>query len=294
MDNFGEKLRHGREDCGLSIEDVSERIGVDRERLLALEHNDFETLPADETVMLGTLHAYAECLEVEADLMIEDYFQEREKCLQKLDDALTAQATVEIAPSTVPSRVDHPSRLPRPLVLSGILVAVVGLGAWWVRSGGVAEFVTPVPASEPARIESLPPRPAAAPVVLEQAPLATATVTQSERPAPVSSESSGPNIPQYGVGIAVGDRQLIGEGSRFSKGTQVWFWTLVENGKPGDRIDHVWLHEGVEAATVSLKLGGSRWRTYSAKMLGTAGNWTVEARDEVGHVLARTEFVCID
>ena len=45
---------------------------------------------------------------------------------------------------------------------------------------------------------------------------------------------------------------------------------------------------------MSLKLGGSRWRTYSAKMLRSAGDWTVEVRDEAGQVLARTEFVCTD
>jgi len=297
MDSFGEKLRYEREDQGLSIEAVSERIGADQDRLLALERNDYDALPDNEFIMRDILRAYAECLGVEADLMIEDYLREREECLQKLDDAITAQAAVKIAPSAVPSPLDRPSNLPRTLMVSGILVAVVLLGAWWMRSGDGTEIVAPEPAREPARIESLPARPAAAPTVVEQSPRAIPAepeATRQERSAPVSAEISGPSISEYGVGTAIGNRQLIGEGRRFSQGTQVWFWTRVDNGNPGDRIDHVWLHEGVEAATVSLELGGLRWRTYSAKMLHSAGDWTVEARDEVGHVLARTEFVCID
>ena len=33
--------------------------------------------------MMDCLHAYAECLQVDADLMIEDYVRERDKCLRK-------------------------------------------------------------------------------------------------------------------------------------------------------------------------------------------------------------------
>jgi len=177
------------------------------------------------------------------------------------------------------------------------------MGSWWIGSGDGAQTVTPQPlaappvaASEPeaapAQIESLPVRPAAPPAVVEPSPLATPAETQ-----PTGQEltvDSGLNISEHGVGTAVLDRQLVGEGSRFSKGTQVWFWTRVDGGNPGDRIEHVWLHEGAETATVPLELGGSSWRTYSSKKLHLAGGWAVEARDEVGHVLARTEFVCID
>lgn len=302
MDNFGESLRHEREDSGLSVEAVSERIGADQNWLLALERNDFEALPDNETVMMDTLRAYAECLGVEADLMIGHYFREREKCLQKLEQAITAQVPLEISPSAVHPGVDRPSRLPRPLVVSGILVAVVALGAWWIWSGDGAQTVTPgplvtppvaapEPAAAPARVESLPVPLAAQPTVVEPSPVVTPTEIQ---PTQKENLGSGPGISKYGVGTAVEDRQLVGEGSRFRKGTQVWFWTRVDSGNSGDKIKHVWLHEGAEVATVPLELGGSSWRTYSSKMLHLAGGWAVEARDEVGQVLARTEFVCID
>ena len=87
MATFGEMLRSAREDRGLSIEDVSRILEVDQQRLQALERNDFATLPG-ETIMIDCLRAYADCLEVEADLMIEDYVRERDKCLQQLADAI--------------------------------------------------------------------------------------------------------------------------------------------------------------------------------------------------------------
>ena len=72
------------------------------------------------------------------------------------------------------------------------------------------------------------------------------------------------------------------------------FWTHVQGGTSGDRIDHIWFRQGVVAMRHSLEIGGSSWRTYSTKTLyaGSAGDWTVEARDEAGRLLARSTFVC--
>ncbi len=118
---------------------------------------------------------------------------------------------------------------------------------------------------------------------------------RTEIPADIVGEPAGMNIPDHGLGAAVENRQLVDENDRFSEGTAVWFWTRVEDGTPGDTIHHVWLREGVEATRISLKLGGSPWRTYSSKTLWpeSAGNWAVEARDETGRVLARREFLCV-
>ena len=71
METFGDKLRIEREHRGLTIRAVAEILGADQDRLLALERNDFEALP-DETTMVQCLHAYADCLRVDAELMIED------------------------------------------------------------------------------------------------------------------------------------------------------------------------------------------------------------------------------
>ena len=102
------------------------------------------------------------------------------------------------------------------------------------------------------------------------------------------------SIPEHGVGQGVVQRKLVGRTERFKEGDRVWYWTLIQGGAPGESIDHVWLHEGEEAFRVTLKLGGSRWRTQSYNDLnpGSEGDWAVEARNDAGRVLARQEFRC--
>ena len=89
--------------------------------------------------------------------------------------------------------------------------------------------------------------------------------------------------------------RLVGGGDRFREGTVVWFWTSVAGGRSGDKIRHVWLHQGLSVAEVDLKLKSAQWRTQSRRPLpkGLTGNWTVEARDAEGHVIASTDFTCV-
>ncbi len=110
-----------------------------------------------------------------------------------------------------------------------------------------------------------------------------------------AEEESEIRVEKHAVGASVVERELQDETDRFEEGEQAWFWTLVTGGRDGDRINHVWLHEGEEKVSVGLSIGGSRWRTYSRKNLyvGSAGKWVVEARDLEGRVLARQEFTCV-
>ena len=102
-------------------------------------------------------------------------------------------------------------------------------------------------------------------------------------------------IAEFGVGTGIENRQLVGEADRFVEGTEVWFWTRVLGGTPGETIRHVWKHEGHGSSWVPLTLGAEHWRTQSRKTLweGSAGRWAVEALDGDGRVLARREFVCV-
>jgi len=102
-------------------------------------------------------------------------------------------------------------------------------------------------------------------------------------------------VSESGVGSGVEQRSLIGISDRFRVGDQVWFWTRVTAGADGDRIRHVWLQDGEEKLSVGLTLGGSHWRTWTRKTMhpGSAGAWTVEARDVAGNVLATASFVCV-
>ncbi len=110
----------------------------------------------------------------------------------------------------------------------------------------------------------------------------------------VAQEQTGLTVPKHGVGTAVVDRELEGRGESFPEGTKVWFWTKVVGGQDGDRIRHVWSHEGQEMLRIGLSIGGSHWRTYSNKTLhaGLTGAWSVEAWDDQDRVLARQTFEC--
>ena len=308
MDTFGDRLKTEREDRGLSIQDVAEILRVDQDHLWALERNDFDALP-DEAVMMDCLHGYADCLQVDADLMIEDYVQERERSLRRLED-IAVEQVAETVPPAIPTDA---ARRPRssPWLPALVAVAIAVLAGWWMFS---RDENAPTPdtsvASSPVEPESLPSKtPADVAPTPEETPAQLAP-TQVEPPAavaptpmePPESRSADPtpapsllSITEYGVGTAVENRYLVGRNDRFTEGTRVWFWTRVQGGTRGDRIDHVWLHKGVEAMRRSMEIGGSNWRTYSAQTLypGATGDWAVEARDDAGRVLARSEFVCI-
>ncbi len=141
---------------------------------------------------------------------------------------------------------------------------------------------TPLPEPETAEVPA--PRVASTPE--------PATVTPVETPA-ASTPSvpvDGLHFPEFALGRDVRNKKLVGETDHFGEGSAAWFWTRAEGGKRGDRIEHVWLHEGESVARIGLRIGGSSWRTYSSKILRSTGEWTVEARDADGHVLARRDF----
>lgn len=68
-------------------------------------------------------------------------------------------------------------------------------------------------------------------------------------------------------------------------------WTRVTGAEAGTKISHVWIH-GADTAKVELNVGGSPWRTFSRKTIGSdaTGDWTVEVLDASGKVLATKSF----
>jgi len=293
MDTFGEKLRLEREHRGLSLQAAAEVLGVDHDRLRALERNDFRALP-DEAVMLDCLRAYAECLRVDAELMISDYVREREECLRQLADTLPHRTYA--LPSAPPvSSVERRPRFALILAASVVVVTAAILGAWWIRSpaepGARAQTSIEKPSRSVGAAPPATPSRSVSSVTVKTPPPSSEQVTKSS--IPTRLDASALSIPDFGAGTSVEGRRLVGRGDRFNEGTQVWFWTQVEGGNRGDGIEHVWLRDGVETLRIPLRIGGARWRTYSAKTLRTAGDWAVEARDGAGRVLARSEFACV-
>ncbi len=305
METFGQKLRQAIASRGLTIEQVAQVTGLGMQKIRALEADDFSGL-GDDGAIVESLRALARVLEVDADEVIADYRRERQRA------APAAPApTGEDEETAAPSR---PGRMASPVVPAAIILAVAAVTlVVWLRSPGssTAPPATPSSSTVPA------PAPTQAPAAEE---MSAAEQTQEPNPEPSLPVEAAPepatvpppampavkpseippaspallSIPKHGVGRNVVNHELVGRAERFSVGSRVWYWTLVEGGTPGMRIDHVWMREGVEVARVPLRIGSSHWRTKSYKSLkpGSEGNWAVEARDEDGHVLARREFRC--
>jgi cytoskeletal protein RodZ len=108
-----------------------------------------------------------------------------------------------------------------------------------------------------------------------------------------TAASAGITVSEFGVGRRIVNRRLEDRGRSFEEGSVVLFQTRVVGGSPGENIRHVWLRDGRAVQTVDLALGGTHWRTHSRKTLWGTGEWTVEARDPDGTVLARASFVCV-
>ena len=291
MESFGRKLKQVIESQGLRIEDVAEATGLSLEQLQALLHDDLDALPNDDVVLRG-LRSFARLVQVDEDQVIDDYRRERRS------RPVEVSSKVEIVKPPVailPEEMTKPLRSRR--VAIGTL-AIVGLAAvtfvLWVR-----------PAAAPASGRPSVDQSEMLPVVHEtsEAPadLPGSQTSEPLRPlSPPSSPGLSPttkvdlSIREHGVGRDIVSHDLAGESRRFKEGERVWFWTRVEGGTTGGSIQHVWIHEAEIEGRVSLRIGGASWRTQSYKDLnaGSAGKWVVEARDDAGRVLARSEFRC--
>jgi len=328
MSPIGERLRSGREEKGASRVDVSQETKIAVHHLAALEYSDFKELP-DVVHVKGYVRAYAEYLGLEPTAVLEEFLAEYEaQCPSRGEDPRD-EVVRRMSKMLGGSQSRRSGRL-LPVAAAGALVLValiVWLGWLWLGPDGESGAL----ATAPSRVESAPvesgestsaesgatestareqepepqqfvvfrepeterPEPAeeAAAGPVTPAPAVTATTPEPAAPAPAGRLS----VTQYGVGTGVTNRRLTGESNRFAPGSKVAFFTRVVGGRSGDTIRHVWRHEGNEIASIPLRIGSANWRTYSLKTMyaGSAGAWTVEAVDEEGNVLARSEFDCL-
>jgi cytoskeleton protein RodZ len=322
MASLGDTLRQARKKRRVAIRDVARETRIDARYLAALEKNELHKLPGG-AFDRGYVRSYAQFLGLDPDELAQIYDQEVEKQRRAGKMPEPVDLVEEIRGS-----VGHRSLPSAPAlgwwVLAIAAAAVIGLAiaVWlWTRAGTDARAPSPEPAT--ARVEAEPATSASPPDEEGPPREETPDAPSPDRPEPDSSGASpsppvasatepperrggtvepgrpdpGPpiSVPESGVGTEVVDRQLTGESRRFEEGGSVYFWTRVVGGEPGQRIRHVWRHEGERVGFVPLELGGSHWRTYSRRDLpaGKTGRWTVEAVDGEGRVLASHSFLCV-
>ena len=319
IDTFGNRLRQERERLGITLDEVAKATKVAPHLLEALEGNDFARLPGGP-FNKGFVRAYARFVGLDPEATVAAYA--REEKAQGLSTPDAEREPWRPLSRFVEFRVEDDRKTLvldwaalQKVLLAGIAVGLVASSAWiLLRIGsdgkpalGASSPGTPTPdarapgatpAGSAARdAES---HPAAGPIepftgsgtAASRSPSSTPSRSSRVPGAPPASRLS---VSESGVGTAVVNRQLLGQGDRFEEGTRIWFWTRTVGGKAGDRLRHVWLHKGRPVASHERTVGGSHWRNFSRHTLGagSGGRWAVEARDASDRVLARQEFTCV-
>lgn len=253
----GRRLKDERERRDLQRVDVSRATKIYVHHLAALEFGRYDDLP-DERVVESYVRAYAEQVGLDGEALVRDLRVER---------GLPGPEP----PPAPPARSHRAWWL---FAGGAVVLAAIAIG-WSGKPERSAEVVAPRAAPPPPPA----PEPIPDPVLEAPAPDPDPTLT----------------VAAHGVGTGVVDHRLVGAGDRFSVGTEVWFWTDVRGAAPGATIRHLWIHEGRRVFELPLRLGGASWRTQSSRPLraGSAGAWTVEARDERGRTVARDTFECV-
>jgi transcriptional regulator with XRE-family HTH domain len=282
----GQRLKAERERRGLAYVNVARATGVYIHHLAAIEFGRYDELP-DPDAVDAHVYAYATYLGLDGAAIVVDLRRERGLPARTLD---------------IPKvRVRRHRRLPSRWVAAPVFLAILALALWWaLRPAAPPEGPPPERPAPTASVPTLPaeppPEPSETPVPEPPAEPPT-PATSAAPPETTASMEEAPtlSISEHGVGRGIENHRLIQPDDRFEVGTQVWFWTRVTGGSPGDRIHHVWLREGREVQSLTLPIGASSWRTHSSKSLlpGSAGSWVVEARDDEGNVLARDAFACV-
>lgn len=208
---IGATLREARIRKGLELADCEQATRIRSRYLRALEEERFDAIPAPVYVR-SFLRTYAELLEVDADLLLDEYTFRFEP------EPAVREHEVRPLPPKRPRRRMPGGQLSW-VALGGVL-AVVALV--WVGAGSEERAAIPLPPSEPAGAPAAP-APPPAPV----APVAPTTPA----PTPLAPLAPAPQPPPRGVVLA-----LTGAGESGSyvevrrkgpQGEPVWTGTLL-------------------------------------------------------------------
>jgi cytoskeletal protein RodZ len=323
MAGFGEKLKGIRESHGVTIEEISRKTRIHSSYLEAVERDDIEVLPGPAYVKFY-IRAYAEVIGFDAAALIREYDLEqaaaepgdvaeapppdhewkealrksraeasarRMEALEEREEELEPEEVVEeeaeeepvliLPEEPQPERPEYPRRSWRLLAVAIVASVVVSIVVWsYMSCSGRSATQVEVP------VENVPPQP----------------VEEQDEPPPREAEEveeepqlpPGPlSVTEFAVGRRLVGHLVEGTDDRFEEGEVVWFSTRVRGGGAGDIIRHYWFRDGGRVQIVDLELGSSHYRTRSKKTLWGVGEWTVEARDPEGRVLARAGFTCV-
>lgn len=105
---------------------------------------------------------------------------------------------------------------------------------------------------------------------------------------PLIAAAEGVQVAEAKLGKGVQDRQITDESTSFAVNDKVYLWLKLTGG-PSDPVKVDW-KIGDFTDSVSLKVGGNPWRTWSSKTAFKAGEWTVTVSDASGNTLKELKF----
>jgi hypothetical protein len=100
--------------------------------------------------------------------------------------------------------------------------------------------------------------------------------------------AEGLQVADAKLGKGVQDRNITEEATTFAVNDKVYLWVKLTGGG-SDAVKVNW-KVGDSTDTVTLKVGGSPWRTWSSKTAWKAGEWTVTVTDASDQVLKELKF----
>ena len=185
LETVGQDLRTARLRRGDDLATVSRALKIRKEHLDAVEEDRIESLPG-KTYAIGFVRSYAGYLGLDATAMVERF---KEEISGRHDEHTPAIAQMP----------DEETRhLPRGWrIVAGVVVLLLGYGAWHLFSGGSTQVAVPPPPSLSPPKAAAAPKSAPAPAPAQTASAAPVTPAPSAKPAastaaPSASMSSLP------------------------------------------------------------------------------------------------------
>jgi cytoskeleton protein RodZ len=172
LETVGQDLRTARLRRGEDLATVSRALKIRKEHLDAVEEDRIESLPG-KTYAIGFVRSYAGYLGLDVTAMVERF---KEEISGRHDEHTPAIAQIP----------DEETRhLPRGWrIVAGVVVLLLGYGAWHLFSSGSTQVAVPPPPS------LSPPKAAVAKAVPAPAPAPTASVAPATPAPPTKSASS--------------------------------------------------------------------------------------------------------
>ena len=191
--SVGQTLREGRERLGLSVDDVVAKIKLASRQIVALEADDYKSLP-ETAFVRGFVRSYAKLLQLDAQPL-----------LDALPGAERAQVTTELLKVETPFPVRSERQQNLNLLIAAFLLALVIAGfALWQANSPKPAVVPPVAENAPDSAMVATPLPlpeqlelldgSGVPVVEASAVVAAPVVSPVSAVAPVAAAPAAPAV----------------------------------------------------------------------------------------------------